>query len=58
MIATILATLCRELGNPPLPFRFSRQFSRQSVVSDKAWSEKSRQDRRHSPGKIARFRLN
>jgi hypothetical protein len=29
--ATILATKCRDPGSPPLPWRFSRQISRQSV---------------------------
>lgn len=35
MIATFLTTLCREVLSPLPAFRFSRQFSRQSVVSGK-----------------------
>lgn len=34
MIATFLTTLCREVESPLPPTRLSRQFSRQSVVSD------------------------
>ncbi len=39
MIATSLTTFCREAKNPFSSARFSRQFSRQSVVSDGATNQ-------------------
>ena len=52
MIATVLTTLCRKEAHPSPPSRFSRHFSRQSVVSAKAPSRpiptKSRQKCRDS----------